>query len=98
MFFFTFVATPKQDNPRRYEYGGAFVNCWVNLADGTEAERIARTTIDRCGWRIEARETACVVTPDHCKGREERKHFQQAEHDGHCLIFETWSMDSEDEE
>lgn len=98
MFFFTFVARPKQDNPRRYEYGGAFVNCWVNRIDQGEAETIARTNIDHHGWQVEARETSCMVTPEHCRCREDRKHFRQAEHDGHCLVFETWSMDSEDGE
>jgi hypothetical protein len=54
MYFFTFLSQPKAGNDSYGQYGGAYVNCWLNSEKHEEAEEIARQCIDRFGWTVEA--------------------------------------------
>ncbi len=97
MYYFTFLAKPKRSSPKRFDYGGAFVHCWVNVHNQLEAEQSARTNIDGYGWQVESLETSGNVSRDHYGHDDEAlRHFTQAEHDGHCVVFETWSPEAEE--
>jgi hypothetical protein len=54
MYFFTFLSQPKPGNDSYGQYGGAYVNCWINREKHEEAEEIARQGIDSFGWTVGA--------------------------------------------
>ena len=51
---------PKPETAAAQEYGGAYVNCWINRDDPDFAETEARAHIEGGEWSIQAKE-ACYV-------------------------------------
>ena len=62
MFFFQFEVRPKQTHPKREEYAGAIVNCWVMRDTQSQAEVVARGWIGNENWRITSVEAAMHMT------------------------------------
>ena len=88
MIFIMFDARPDSEE-LRHEYGGAVINCWVNVCELSDGERVAREDVKEFGWRI--------VTVDHIE-RIAREHqcesglcyFDEAIEDGASYVVHTW--------
>jgi len=91
MFFFTFLATPTPDAKEFSDTGGAYVNCWIQGQERTEAERRATELIEDYGWSVESLEEAATVTSDDYTAEDEdREFYEQALMEGEVLVFNTW--------
>jgi hypothetical protein len=44
------------------QYGGAYINCWINVDKHPEAESFARKIIDEEGWIVEGVEESYPIT------------------------------------
>lgn len=99
MFFFTFLATPTPDAKEYEDSGGAYVDCWVQSGDRSEAEARAKELIEEYGWAVEALEAGVTVTSqDYQDDDENREFYEQALMEQEVLVFNTWPRDGEDED
>jgi hypothetical protein len=98
MFFFQFEVRPKETHPKRDEYEGAMVSCWVLRDTQSQAEAVARGWIGDEDWRITRVETATPMTrgqqAEHPDGL---RYFEQAEIDGEVFVFHTWPVGAPDD-
>jgi hypothetical protein len=98
MFFYTFLATPTPEAKEFSDTGGAYVNCWIQGQERTEAERRAAELIEDYGWSIEAlEETATVSGDDYAPEDEDREFYEQALMEGEVLVFNTWPRGEDDD-
>ena len=88
MFFFQFEVRPKQTHPKRTEYGGAMVNCWIQRDTQSQAEAVARGWIGGEDWRIVSVEQASLITRE-TQLAAGMQYFEQAEIDGEVFVFFT---------
>lgn len=99
MFFFTFLASPTPDAQEYPDTGGAYVDCWIQGTDGSEAEARARGLIQDYGWSVEALESQTTVTSqDYQDDEENREFYEQALVEQEVLVFNTWPPGEEDED
>ena len=99
LFVVTVVARPAHGTPESEEFGGAYVNCWID--DPAEEAAISRATAEvRDSGRIpESVSRILVVTRDECADDEEhRANFDLALTDGVVLVFHTFPHEPEDGE
>lgn len=93
MYFFTFLSQPKPGNDSYSQYGGAYVNCWINSEKQEEAEEIARQCIDGFGWTVEAKEEDHVIyEEDYADSEEGLECYRKAEREGSCFVFHTYPL------
>jgi len=96
MFFFQFEVRPKKSHPKRDEYGGAVVTCWIRRDTKRQAEAVARRWLAHEDWRITAVDEAAEI-----KREEQRpeglRYFEQAEIDGEVFVFHTWPVGAPDD-
>lgn len=52
MVYIQFEAMPPQDISTRENVAGAYVNCWIQADDATEAEKRARQWLAEEGWVV----------------------------------------------
>ena len=98
MFFFQFEVRPKQTHPRRDEYSGAMVNCWVLRETQSQAEAVARDWIGDEDWRITRVEAARLMTrEDQAEYPDGIQYFEQAEIDSEVFVFHTWPLGAPDD-
>lgn len=99
MFFFTFLASPTPDAQEYPDTGGAYVDCWIQGDDRSEAEGRARGLIQDYGWSVEALESQTTVTSqDYQDDEENREFYEQALVEQEVLVFNTWPPGEEDED
>lgn len=99
MFFFTYLATPTPDAKEYPDTAGAYVDCWIQSGDRSEAESRARDLIQEYGWSVEALEEGATVTSqDYQDDDENREFYEQALMEQEVLVFNTWPPGEEDED
>lgn len=99
MFFFTFLAAPTPDAKEYPDTGGAYVDCWIQSNERSEAEERARGLIRDYGWSVEALESGATVTgQDYQDDEENREFYEQALVEQEVLVFNTWPPGEEDED
>jgi len=93
LFYFMFHAKPQETNPEATEHGGAYVNCWIDRPNLTEAERAARELIAQDGWVADKLDEARKVTSSYYGDNPEgRQYFDQALIDREVLVFHTYPI------
>ena len=98
MFFFQFEVRPKQTHPKRGEYAGAMVNCWILRDTQSQAEAVARGWIGDEDWRITSVEEAMLMTREsQAKHPDGMQYFEQAEIDREVFVFHTWPIGAPDD-
>jgi hypothetical protein len=99
MFYFTYLAAPTPDAKEYADSGGAYVDCWIQSSDRSEAEARAAELIREYGWAVEALEEGTIVTSqDYQEDDENREFYEQALMEQEVLVFNTWPRDEEDED
>lgn len=105
LFLITIEARPAPESEDAAEFGGAFVNCWVDVDDLRTAERRAVDLIREHGWQpyrfdewqLVSRATYVDRKPE--GGEDEvdyREVLDEAFEAGVSCIFHQWSADAED--
>lgn len=99
LYFVTVVARPRQDTSQFDQFGGAYVNCWLDEPSEDAAVSRAEAEVRDCGWIPESISKIVAVTRetyiDHEDGRE---YFEQALTDGVVLVFHTFPHEPEEDE
>jgi hypothetical protein len=99
IFFFQFEVRPKRTHPKRDQYGGAMVNCWILRDTQSQAEAVARCWIGDDDWRVTRIEQATEMTREQqAEYPEGMEYFEQAENDGEVFVFHTWPLEAPDDE
>src|SRR6266545_3343881 len=99
MYFLTFHAVPTPDAKEFLDAGGAYVSCWIQSTERSDAEKRAAELIHDYGWSVEALEDGTIVTSaDYTADDEDREFFEQALVEGEVLVFNTWPRGEEDED
>jgi hypothetical protein len=94
MWYFQFYVTPKPEAPEYGINGGAYVNCWINIADKKIAESNARNEISRQQWKIENLEEYAEVTLDYySENPVGRKNYQLAVEHGSNYVYHTFPQE-----
>jgi hypothetical protein len=98
MFFFQFEVRPKQTHPKRDEYAGAMVNCWILRDTQSQAEAVAHGWIGDEDWRITGVEEAMLMTREmQAEHPDGMRYFEQAEIDSEVFVFHTWPVGAPDD-
>jgi hypothetical protein len=99
MFFLTFHAVPTPDAKEFLNAGGAYVSCWIQSTERSDAEKRAAELIQDYGWSVEALEDGAIVTgADYAQDDEDREFYEQALVEGEVLVFTTWPRGEGEEE
>jgi hypothetical protein len=98
MFFFQFEVRPKQTHPKRDQYAGATVNCWVLRDTQSQAKAVARGWIGDEDWRITGVKEAMLMTRERqSEYPNGMQYFEQAEIDHEVFVFYTWPVGAPDD-
>jgi hypothetical protein len=85
-------AMPNQAILNEDNWGGAWVECWVNP---TRAEALARQwTLDR-GWTVVAVEEVRAIPETEQEEAPQRERVREALAHGRSLVFHKWATDGE---
>ena len=96
IFYAQYEAIPLPDSDEFGEFGGAYVNCWVEANSEVQASELALATIHERGWKIVSiSQEWCDVTENlYSQDDEGRGHYQQAVLDGECYVFHQWPAEA----
>ncbi len=93
MYFFTIQATAKPGTVQAEDAGGAYINCWVNVASQVEAESFARNYIHQSGWVPgEKLDERWVEASDYAAEPKLLQYYRQAEKERTCFVYHTWPV------
>jgi hypothetical protein len=99
MFLVFLGARPTEAQDGYAEFGGAYVNCWVDAASERDAVAIAQAEVREAEWEPGPIESVGPVTADdYTDDASGREYFEQALLDGVVLVFHTWPRDAPEED
>jgi hypothetical protein len=99
LYFVTVRARPRNDDPKCVDFGGAYVNCWVDEPSEDAAVARADAQVRESGWIPEAiTDIATVTRRTYERNDQGRDHFEQALSDGVVLVFHTFPHQPEEGE
>ncbi|AQA18791.1 hypothetical protein BST95_11625 [Halioglobus japonicus] len=90
MIYLQFEVEPKYDSDENAQYGGAYVNCWINQAMPKSAEEQARLDIESHGWAIRTLEEKSLVAREDYAESDNLEYYEQALIDGEVYVFHTF--------
>ena len=94
MLFFMFECKPSVSAEDLADYGGAFVNCWVDEDNRNKAERIATDVIaSEGGEGTQVEEAYAITAADYEADSEGLKHYLEAEKTNLSLVFCAWPVE-----
>ncbi len=99
MFIFTFRSriNPKSKKAQRCsDFGGAYVNCWINFKDFEAAEKLSKLLIREQGWIPEIKTRESKVNRKSLKTKKEKQYYAEAIKYGYSLVFHLWPKDAAD--
>lgn len=101
MWLITVEAIPNvKENPQdAKEYGGAYVNCWINFLIEDGAVELAKFYIRENGWiPLEISEENLWFDVDDCETTEQKQYFSEAEEFGASLVWYYYPFEADDED
>jgi len=99
MWYFVLRVSPRPDTELATEFGGAFVNCWIDFREQEGAEHLAKFYVSQEGWKFEeTQEAAWVESSTYDRGSEGMGYFLEAEANSTCFVVNTWPANGEDED
>ena len=95
MVFIQFQAMPPQDISTRENVAGAYVNCWIQADDTTEAEKCARQWLAEESWVVVSVEECRSVDVDAEGSGPDGSFIREALESGGSLVFHRWPPEGE---
>ena len=90
---------PKAGSDKSYEFGGAYVNCWVKGEDVREVLKRIDFILRNESWIIkEIRKQEIIDIHTHVYSEDSLEYIQQAEVDGESFLVNTWPLKIQNEE
>ncbi len=87
MYFFSFHSIPIKPEDK-LEFGGAYVNCWIQDSSIHDAEERARTAIEENEWSITDQDNESYeTTRDHWINDDQLEYYDQALIDREVWVF-----------
>lgn len=94
-----FEARPFPVNPESVSCGGAYINCWINSTDYSEALTAAKEFCHEEGWEVLGIEGDCLVDREYYNDAPDALPFyDQAVEAGLAAMFYIWPPDTDDTE
>ena len=101
IFFIEYEVRPNSGTKAFEEFGGAFVNCYVQASSEAEATAFAQAEMTESGWSVIAvEETPAQLDRDYLVNNnpDGLRYFDQAVLDGECYVFHTWGIESQEDD
>jgi hypothetical protein len=96
VFILLFHVKPTEDNPRKSEVAGAYVNCLILRSSLDDAEEIALEQIEELEWQpITLEETYEVTEDDYKDDPKGLEVYQQVLNDGEYYSIHTYEKEGE---
>lgn len=95
MYLLRYLAKPNADHAQSGDIGGAYINCWMDLASIEAAKVRAMDMIREEGWTVDSLEEAKIVHRSECDD-ENAAYFDQALIDKTVLVYHCWPVDAPD--
>ncbi|MEQ9207880.1 MAG: hypothetical protein RLN78_10980 [Phycisphaerales bacterium] len=93
MYFFSFHSIPLKPEDK-LEFGGAYVNCWIQDSSIGKAEERARAVVECNEWSITNQDNdSYETTRDHWIGDAQLEYYDQALIDGEVWVFHTYPVE-----
>jgi|KBSSwiStaDraftv2_1062776.scaffolds.fasta_scaffold519896_2 hypothetical protein len=89
IFWFQFEVRPEFTHPKRDEYAGAAVVCWIRHDSLQQAEKDIRQWLFDEHWHVVATREAELMTREDQRP-EGLKYYDEAEADGASFLFHIW--------
>jgi hypothetical protein len=80
------------------EFGGAYVNCYIQFKDFEAAEKLAKLLIKEQGWIPEMRTDAWQIQKKELRTKKDKQYYSEAIKYGYSLVFNMWPKDAKDSE
>ena len=99
MYLFTIRSriNPKSKYSEQFsDFGGAYVNCWIQFKDFEAAEKLAKLLIKEQGWIPEKRTDASEIRKKKLRTKKDKQYYSEAIKYGYSLVFHMWPKDAED--
>jgi hypothetical protein len=97
VYHFIFEAKPFPANPESTSYEGAYINCWINSADYSDALTAAKDFCSEEGWEVLGIEGDCLVDREQYENAPESLRFyDQAVESGLAAMFYIWRPDPDE--
>ena len=98
MWYFVLKVSPKPETHLVTEFGGAFVNCWIDFKEREGAEHLTKFYVSQEGWQYEeTQEAAWVESSTYDTDSKGMEYFLEAEANGTCFVIHTWPANGEDD-
>ena len=101
MWLITYEAfpNPKANSEQFAEYGGAFVNCWINFIQEDGALKLAKFYIKDSGWipKRKCEEISWIGKKTDLENEHDKFCFSEAKKYGCSLCFHTYPIEDEEE-
>ena len=89
MYFFTFLGRPRSTEQK--EVSGAYINCWIDLQNISDAKILAEQKILEHDWEILKMEDGYIIDrADYNYKKEGLQYFEEALIDKWVLVFHTY--------
>mgnify|MGYP001565553037 CR=1 FL=1 len=100
IFYVQYQAIPKPESDDFNKCGGAYVNCWVSAGSETQANEIARKSIEEIQWQVVAVDEECreVYEQYYSENTEGLEHYRQAVLDGEYYVYHQWTNEAQDQD
>jgi hypothetical protein len=99
LYLVTVEAEPSADTDDSREYGGAYVNVYIQAASEAAALAAAQREIAQAGWACKAIDRVTYVTREDFTNEDDGlESFEQALIDGVRLDFHTFPIGAEDDD
>jgi hypothetical protein len=98
MWYFVLKVSPKPDTENAKEFGGAYVNCWIDFREQIGAEHLAKFYLDQEGWQYDKTEEAnWVEKEDYDDDSAGMEHFLGALTNSACFVINSWGVNGEED-
>ena len=93
------IPNPKENPEAAQEYGGAYVNCWIDFLLEDGAAELAKFYIKQSGWTfLEFTEENLWFEEEECETTEQKQYFSDAKECGICLVWYYYPFESDEED
>ena len=98
IYFLSFHCNPKDGTSDFYEFGGAYINCWIHAEDKDSAINISKHKITELDWNIIELEECYIITEKdylNSSNNSGLQYYRQALIDKWVIVMHTYPIEDE---